>query len=327
VTLAVAVVAAVGSLNAGTIQTQINLSAASLGTTGNQGGWNLKNYDTFLFAGANNGAPTVPYTGYQQYNAENGVLPGTVSPPVTFNMINSGCSGVTAGVANTCNGTSTNSNNAWVAPINSAGETSDITIPVGIFDVTDVWTMINNLFGTPGSMDTTVIFNWGASATVTNGTSLTVNLTNASNNAMQNSGEVRTAIDCTSPGGVGTSTCNTLAIGGLATGITGPSGITIDTGNVFTQSYNSTIPGSSMFAGSTGGNLNLDDQGFIFNGLNSGLYLVNIEVMEDVGKSATSDTVLSGVTVDSVTPEPSTIWLGLAGFVAMFVWARRRRVA
>jgi len=296
------------------------LTSSYIGAS-NTGGWTERNYDNYLFDGANNGSPTSPYGGYQQHSGASGTITDSTDG-VTFNMVNDGC------VGGTCNGTAPSAN-VWVA-----SGTGTLTIPIGVFDVQDVWTMLSNVYGAAGAQDTTVKFNFGSTATTTNGTSLTVNLVNASSNMSANSGQIGTAIECT---GLGTSTCNTLAIGGLApssslNGITSSSTlipITVDTNTVYSTTYTSTIGGTSAFASSNTGTLSLYDQGFIFGNTYSNLYLVNLQVTDSFGTMNTSQTALSAITVDTAaTPEPSTIWLGFTGMFAVgLVVLRRRRVA
>jgi hypothetical protein len=323
-TIAVGTVAA--SLNAGTIQTQINLSSANIASNG---GWTEVNYDAYLFNGVSNSTlnPS-PGTDYTYKSTSNTIPLNTLTDSstaattqdaggVTFDLLNDGC------VGGTCSPTAgTKTNNVWVAPTTGP---STFTVPVGIFDVTDVWTMLNNVYGTANANDTSIIFDFGTSANTTNGTSLTVNLNNTSN---------------TSPllGQIGTSTQSTAgtcaACSGFATGTVKPTATlgspsrTMDANQLYSFAYNSTFPSNSSWSGSTAGTVVLDDQGIILPTLYSGLYLVDIRVIENVGAVNVSQSALSAITVDSVssTPEPSSVWLLIAGSAVFGAVALRRRL-
>ena len=100
-------------------------------------------------------------------------------------MIEDGCSGSSG-----CTGGAV-SKNDW-----NGATAGTITVPIGILDVTDVQTVLNNTFGTAGANDTNVIFTFGSTANATTGlTVVTVNLTNASNNAAAHTGQIGTWTD------------------------------------------------------------------------------------------------------------------------------------
>jgi len=212
---------------------------------------------------------------------------------VTFAMIDSGVS--TA--------------NQWISTNQSVDTTTD-TIQIGIFGVSAAWTMLNDQYGTPNGTNTTVTFNFGNSANVTNGTSLQFTLTNGT--------EIRDAVDCI------TGTCPSYSTGldfvndygptGALNPATGPH---VSAFNVWTGSYNTA--GSASAYKNTTGDVFLDAQDFSLGSAYSGLYLVNIQIADANTGANTSRDMLSAVTVLGQAPEPST-WLlfaaglGLVGF-------------
>ncbi|HVW84939.1 MAG TPA: PEP-CTERM sorting domain-containing protein [Bryobacteraceae bacterium] len=200
------------------------------------------------------------------------------------------------------------SHNAW-AGYGGTGATS-VTIPVGIYAVDSVWTMLNDYWGTTGGQQTSVVFNFGNTPGQTSGyDTITYVLTNGV--------EIRDANDCS---GVSTypapgtnpnrynnpATCTTFAT-------TTSSSITKD--GAWSSLYNgNTISGSMYY--NTSGTLNLDNQHFSFSGAQLSEYLVSIEVINTLGTKSTSQTALTAITVDSLTastPEPSTVMLLLSG--------------
>lgn len=291
--------------------------------TGSTTGWGEKNYDNILFAGATNGATApVPFTGYTQTGGTPAGLTATdtANSAVNFAMISDG--------VNTQ--ASNQSNNYWQS-LGTGAATDTMVIPIGVFDVTDVRTMLDNQFGTLGGNDTTVTFNFGATSNATSGlTTITVAL-NDVNNA--GSGELRAAVSCTA----GTSICLSAGPNPKSNPQQGVviNGVTVDEGLVYnTFSYNS-IPGTQPFytGSSLVGKTKLDDQEFIFNNpALSNQWLVSMTVSENVANtyasnnSAPSETALSAITVDTVasTPEPGTILLLLSGLAGLGIMRARR---
>jgi len=289
------------------------------------------NYQTSVFQGA---VPTsTPYAGYS---------PTSTTPGTTIND-----GGVTfAMVADTGSATA----NDWVTP------NSLLSIPIGIFDVADVSTMLNDYYGQAGAQDTTVFFNFGSTSNATTGlTVVEVQLTNAGTYGSNTySGQIRSATTCTAQGtataGVFTN-CSALAGGNLAptssatsyilTGATqnesalsGTQGtVTVNTSNVYQQSYTS-VP-SNEFTGTTG-TQQLDAQDFILANLFAGEssdYLVSIGIDDTSfgvppagGDQTASLTALSAITVDPA-PEPSTWMLFVGGIAAVGVGRLRRLTA
>jgi hypothetical protein len=214
----------------------------------------------------------------------------------------------------TSSGSPAASNNFW-----EGYQAQTLTIPVGVFDVSDVWTLMNNIWGTPNAVDTTVTFDFGVAATGAVSKALTVQLTNAGSNvAGTPSGQISTSVDCTTVA----ATCNSYAIGptaassSIATSGSGSStlsNITVLTDQVLSMAYNG-VGASSAYIGSAG-NVVLGDQGFQFGTAFYGLYLIDVKIAEASGAGNTSQTALSAITIDA-TPEPSTVWLLLSGFGA-----------
>jgi hypothetical protein len=272
-----------------------------------------QNYDSVLFSGATNGGtPPTPYATYSSSTANAGTLTDSTNG-VTFSMINDGTqSGL--------------SNNVWT--VGQSASLPTMTIPIGIFGVTDVWTMLNDELGTASpNRDATLFFNFGNSANATTVQTITVKLTNSANSTTP-TGQIRNAVDCVPPsascGGI------TNAASGALAGSSVISGVTVLTGNVYSGAYNAA---SGAYSGSTG-SIVLDDQGFFFNSIalttlgagknNLNSYLVSVQVRE-AGAVAGASIGLSAVSVDAV-PEPSTILMLLSGLGAIgFSKIRRRK--
>jgi len=311
ITAVFATAIAAASASAGTIgQIEIGgtngLTASYIGTGNTDSGtWQERNYNSKLFGSATEGgvAPSTPASFTDSANG------------ITFAAINDGTGG--GGLTN----------NYW-QPCSTATCNSPITltVPVGIADPTAVWTMLNNLWGTPGAQQTTVTFDFTDGGTTV--APLVINLVNAYNNGASG-GQIAASIDCVGPS---SNTCSTFAgsLGSTPAASSTINGIKVLTGTVFSYAYN-TITGTK-YAGSSG-TLNLDDQGFVFGtatdslgGLYSKDYLVNVQITESSGAGNTSQTALSAITVVA-TPEPSTIFLVLAGCGAIGVSRLRRRVS
>jgi len=319
---------AIFSTGAG-IAGQIQLGSGANGVNGltsayvgsGAGGWNEQNYEIRLFQTATSSStPVAPVYTTGSYNANTSPSPASItdsgtealtdsSAGVTFNMITDGTYGTTTQY----------SRNFW-----GATNTTLLTIPVGIFDVSDVWTLMNNVWGTPNANNTTVTFNFGSSATVAS-ESLTVALTNsgsATGGSATHSGEISASAQCTTTVGGSPAACNTFDIGPTAasssisttgTAAGSLSAITVLTDTILQGSYNAA---TGNFANSAG-QIVLTDQGFQFGTAFNSMYLVSVQVADSSGVSHTSETALSAITVDSAAaPEPSTLWLLISGFGA-----------
>ncbi len=288
-----------------------------------------ENYAVRLFSGA---IPTPsPYAGY---SATSTPAPGTTMSDgannVNFAMISDGAG-------------SFGSNNYW----NALGANDVLTIPVGLFGVTDVWTMLNNVWGPAGALDTQLTFQFDSKSDgsdLNSLTTVTLNLVNSSNTP-GGSGQIRSSVDCAagSPG-----PCTGYANGPLAASSTlsasvtvngvaqSPVDITVLTNGVMPTTAYSSVP-TGNYAGSQG-NVNMDDQGFYFGDAFQNLALVSIGVKEtgmgtnDFAHSgvSASQTALSAITIDTTdaidpTPEPSTIALCIMGLGALVVGTKARR--
>ena len=279
--------------------------------TGSTTGWVERNYNNILFAGAtNNSGATTPsaFTGYVQSGGEpSGLTASDLAGSTTFAMLSDGVA------------INNSSNNFWGS---SGTGVASITVPIGIFGVTDLWTMMDNQWGTLGGNDTTVTFNFGSTSNATSGlTSVAVALTNSANNGSTPGGQMRAALACTT---TTTTTCN-LATNPHGIPAQGAviNGVTVNTGVVYNSfAYTSTSSGG-FYAGTTG-KLKLDDQQFVFGSTFQNEYLVSMTVTENVGNTPTtaalagvlpSSTALSAITVDTVAavPEPTTVLLLLSG--------------
>jgi hypothetical protein len=288
--------------------------------TGSTGGYSEENYDSVLFAGATNGTAPVPFSGYTQTTGvgsgktATSAANSTSAGGVTFAMVSDGA-------------TSNASNNFWESDGNAT-----ITVPIGIFGVTDVATMLQNVWGSLGGNDTTVTFNFGSTSNATTGlTSVSVNLADVSASGV---GELRAGVVCNT---TTTATCNTTTNPGFIPATTtanvGGSGVTVDTASVFGATttfggqyvYTSVSPNTGFYA-NTQGHLKLDDQDFVFGSTFLNQWLVSVQVTENDGDTSfPSETALSAITVDTAAPEPTTILLFLAGVGGVGLARRFRR--
>ena len=287
-------------------------------------GYSEQNYNTVLFAGASaSGSPVpLPYATYSETAAHQGTISDT-SNGVSFSMINDS---VTGGF----------SNNVWVGAAAQGGNPT-IEIPIGIFGVTDVWTMMNSLAATPDTRNAWIAFDFNptdATAT-TNLTTVIVRLNGTHNNTTA-FGQIRNAVDCapmpacyngangpTSPSDLPFDTArleNATLTSGPAVSQSAKGTVNVLTNQLYSHAYDT----SNGFG--TSGTAVLDDQGFIFSGttLATSLssYLVDIRIL-NATTSQTASLGLSAITVDTV-PEPSTVLLILTG-LSTFGFYRLRR--
>lgn len=256
-----------------------------------------RNYVTSLFAGAT-GTTTVPdgsvNAGVNRTQTETDSSSNT--GPVTFNLLNDGSMGVA-------------DNDVFVA----SNGVSNLTIPVGIFDVDKTWTMLNDYYGVNGANTTSVTFNFATDSAGTIGlVPVTVQLVNGQ--------EIRDAVDCVQTG------CSTATT--LASGSNTINGVAVTASNLYSSSYRTATV--APYIGSSG-NVVLDDQEFVFTPaeyLNK--YLVSINVNNTSGGGTNgSRAALSAVTVDSTVfagqaPEPSTMLLFGLGFGSLGLLKLRR---
>lgn len=292
--------------------------------TGSTGGWAEKNYNNVLFAQATDGTAPVPFAGYSQTGGE---APGltafsagnsTSASGLTFSMISDGAASNNA------------SKNVWEA----SSANSTITIPIGVYDVLDVATMLQNAWGTVGGNDTNITFNFGNSSNATTGlTSVTFDLTDTNN--LGTAGEVRAAVACTT---TTTAACNPsdnpygFPLATQTMTASDGNNYTVNAAFVFGAKttyggqYNYTSGGVGIYSGTTG-ILKLDDQDFVFGDAFANQWLVSVAVTQNstFGTGVSASTI-SAITVDAATPEPTTIALLFGGF-AVLGFARRFRRA
>jgi hypothetical protein len=313
--------------NPNTVAGQDTTGCAGGGTclTGSVGAYTEQNYDNVLFAGATNGAtaPT-PYSTYNQFTGEVGSLTDGVNN-IKFSMINDGTSGSPC-ITDTAS-CGTVSNNFWAAPqtCSPTCTSPSIVIPVGVFGVTDVWTMLNTELSTQNVKATSFAFTFGSQSNGGTEDTILVKLNDSASSSTP-SGELQNAVDC-----VPASSCGSMASGPTLAGPTTISGVNVLTGNVYTSLFNNgPLTG---YPGGTNGNIVLDDQGFLFNslaltgglGTNLSSYLVSVTVQE-IGATAGVSPALSAITVDTAgVPEPSTILMFLSGLGAIGLARFRRK--
>jgi len=209
---------------------------------------------------------------------------------------------------------------------------SGITIPMGVFGVTDVGTMLNDNWGcTAGqasgpcvgasSTDTQVKFTFDAASNGSDAASLeqvTFNLVNGN--------EIRDAVICNVGGcstmGYATSLVATNSLAPSAqSGPVSVGNLTIKTGNLYQSAYDFT--GAAGNYSNSSGSVVLDYQDFVFGSLFVNDYLVKVNIFNPNAATGVSRTGLSAISVD-VVPEPST-WLLIAGGIGLIGFKRFRR--
>lgn len=267
------------------------------------GDWFEASYNTRLFASATEGGstPAVPT--------------GSLD---AFSLINDGTG-----------------KNFW-----DGGGASTLIVPVGVNNVWDVQTLMNNVWGLSATQDTTVTFNFGATSNASIFDYIvTVNLMNSSYlGANSGSGQISTGVHCTSP----TLACGDVVpngpwagYGAYANGpVVGSSvvdGVTVTTQVKFSTPYDAISPSSDFYLDSSfpqAGNLTLTSQTFNLASIvapSVNEYLVSVKITENDGAADSSQTALSAITVDQA-PEPASVFLFLSGLGALG-YARLRRKA
>ena len=224
-------------------------------------------------------------------------------------------------------------NNFWFTG-NPTTSSNTITVSVGIYGVDKVWTMLNDYWGAVGKQNTTVDFLFDDSQDGLGGTSTAV----TERIGLINGQQIRSSVNCTSGSGCPSTVVAAGGSGQIATTLTsGPVNIiSSTTGNtvavtasqLFSAAYTS---GATGRYANTAGNIVLDDQLFDFGGLHTSEYLVSITIRSQLGAGQTGTTgtsitrtSLSAITVNQV-PEPSTVFMALAGLGAVGYFRRRRK--
>jgi hypothetical protein len=279
-------------------------------------GYALKNYDKNLFQG---GTPAPnPFTGYSSTPSTAPVAGSTMydsANDITFAMISQ-------------TGTY---NNVW-----TAGSSTTLTIPMGVFGVQNVWTMLNNYYGANNAKDTSVTFKFDNNADGSDAASLTTLTVD-----LKNGTEIRSALDCTLNCG-SSSYATTLASGATVvsgsdihcTGANCIAAVTVLANNLF-SAVNLTPNPATLFGGQIVTAV-LDDQGFFFGNAFANKYLVSIGITQNAYSASgpnASATAVSAITLETVnaanqitTPEPSSVLLAIGGLAAFAFIGRRRKV-
>jgi len=288
------------------------------------------NYVTQLFAGAT-GLSVAPPDAFTGVDTTAGKITGnftdSTGAAVKYDMMNAqnGSNGYSgSSVCNLCIDA-----NFWSS--NASATTADLVIPVGLYNVDSVYTMLNDYWGLAGAQNITVNFCFSATSNGSCASPVSVALTNGV--------EVSAAVDCNPlvSGDCPTTTNSASIATTLAPSTLTASGVTVKADSVYSATYTS-IPtlvptgaaNPSPWAGSTGGTVFLDEQQFIFTSAQySGMYLSYIDI-SDAGTAWSASNpggsrfALSAVTVDQ-TPEPSTILLLVGGFGVIGLGRLRRR--
>jgi hypothetical protein len=288
-----------------TITGQNTTGCAGGGTcaNGSVGAYTEQNYDNVFFDGAtNSGTPPTPYATYSQTTGEQGTLTDSVNN-IKFSMIDDGSAGGA-------------SNNFWQGTQSGCTSTClnpTITIPIGVYGVTDVWALLSSELSAADVTNTRITFTFGSASSGGATESITVMLSESANSSTP-TGQIRNAVDCAPA-----SSCDTASGPTLAESVI--SSVTVLTDNVYTSPYNDGA--LSGYEGADNGDVVLDDAGFIFNGISLGPiggtnltnYLQSVSVTETGSANGVSEG-LSAITVDAV-PEPSTVFMFLSGLGAI----------
>ena len=287
---------------------------SGVGTATSSLAWSTKSFTNGLFTGASNGSGAIA------------PLPATLNTDSggVFDLSQSSTSGQALGVSDFGYNSS---------GVPTAG-TYDLTIPVGIYGVTTVDTMLQDFWGSSSNANgdtntpTSVVFEFGATSNV---------VTTTDSITLTNGAEIRAGVQCTS--GTGTGNSGGYAGNGcpldvkgnpIASTLTDTAGTTIGDAfvtatNIYTASYTSigaTAGGGTNLYANTVGNVDLDMQSFYFGSEYAGDYLVAIEV---VNQMVPYDSKVTVSAVSVFTPEPSTLLMMLAGLGAIGLGALRNK--
>lgn len=315
--------------------------------SGSSGAWQYRSYENSMFETSTitNQSQTLPnLTGSTTTAAtiSDSNIKDSNGNSVTFSLLNGG-------------GTTNALDNIW----SSTGAGVDaLNIPIGLADVSQVWTMLNDYYGFAGQT-LSIQFNFSATATGSIISSPTVNLTEGTvyKNGTSTSGNLRSALNCTGTIGSGT-TCPATTTGASPdNGLTVPSGSAILSGGCQTPTTlfgsGSTAIGvcdSTVWSGnyaissgsgtgtpfnassgnsSSPGNAMLDDQDFSFGTAYAADWLQSITITTTSGNLQNDSRIgLSAITVQApiqATPEPASLSMLFLGGLGLFGMARFRR--
>jgi len=302
---------AVTAAQAGSIQIGGPTGLTSSYITGNGGSvgsqFSIGSYNGVLFSGVSvTGSPTIS-------NSPSNTTVSDTTNGVDFALVNDGIA----------------ADNVWAASSGTpTGSSNSLTIPVNVYGVSSVWTMINLINGTSGAREANIIFNFASTAGATTGlTSYQTKLTSAgSTSGAAAAGQLHDAVICVS-GGCPTDNNGPVLSSSVPSTTKLPSTadneITVLTNNLQSYGYTAT---TGIYSG-TAGSVVLDDQGFLFSGsiltTAQSNYLVSVTVMSP--DSVTGHGFgLSAVSVQ--TPEPTTVFMVLTG-LGFVGFGRLRRKA
>lgn len=285
--------------NGSGVSTQ-GLTSAYIGATT----WGEKNYVNNLFlndtlsngtlnnvtgTGPTGNGSTLPTAGngFQQFTDTN--------DNVTFGMMNDGSNGM----------------NYWGSTNPNTVTPSSITVPVEVSGVSTAYIMLSDYYGLSGASgvnnDTVEFFFSG-------GGNLSFNLSNgvqidSVHNCLGSNASAKTPEPCPSPSFSGTTTAGTTDMAWSGT---------------YAEANNAT-----PYSG-TQGNVSLLDLSFSLGDF-SGQTLTSVQITDNNDLSLNSRLALSAITVSGanaqlVTPEPSTVFLFLAGLGAIGFFGHRRKV-
>ncbi len=308
--------AIVATANAGQIQIggANGLTNAYVTGSGATGGWSQRPYMSGLFSSVTNSGAGLPTT-----TNTTGALAGpqtmTDARGIVFSMINDGPVAL-------------NSTYNYIWASQNGGAPGTINVPVNVSGTQAVYVMLSDYTGYAG-LNATIAFNFAS------GTD-TISLVNLANGL----GAIRSAVQCTAATGSThcpstTPNANVVSASSPATVNTNISGdATIVTRSIYSNTYSGGAAGQSndyynnlTTAGSSSGNITLDELKFTFSTDYSNTTLLSISITPGSVSGITPGTQndrlgLSAITV--VTPEPSSMILLGTGFVALAGFGRRR---
>jgi hypothetical protein len=201
--------------------------------------------------------------------------------------------------------------------------------------------MLSNVWGVNGAQDTTLTFQFGTSSNGGINETVILNLLNSGQGGSSPSGELQSGVDCYPSGNCGNNLLangpvlsnGTVAEGAGSTSVGTPVGfntynLAVGLFGADGNSYTSIPAGTYSTYG--GGNLSLGAIDFNFDALGGLLnpsgneFLVDVKITENSARGNFSQTALTAVTVDTLVPEPSTVFMFLTGLGAIG-FARFRR--